>query len=475
MSTSPLSAPDVGVVVLAAGRGTRFRSDLVKVLHRAAGRTLVRHVLEAVRPLGPGQVVVVVGPDADDVRAELDASGLPIRVAVQEEPLGTGHAVQQALPMLDPAIRRVMILPGDTPLLNGDALAGLVAASDDSTVAMLTTRLADPTGYGRVLRDDDGSVAGIVEHADASEQQRNVDEVNAGMYAVPVDVLADAVAHLDDDNAQGEVYLTDIVGLAVDAGTRVVAVDAPADAVAGVNDRRQLAAVSEVLRRRHLDHLMVEIGVTVVDPATTHVDVDVQVGRDTTLLPGTILEAGTRIGDGCVVGPHTHLTGCEVGDRATVHSTRAVDSVVGPSASVGPFAHLRAGTVLGEGGRIGAYVETKNTRVGAGSKIPHLSYVGDADIGSGVNVACGVVTVNYDGQHKHPTTIDDGAFVGCDTMLVAPVTIGRDAYVAAGSVITDDVPPGALAIARARQVVKEGWVERRRAERAGGGGPDSGR
>ncbi|MEX0953501.1 MAG: bifunctional UDP-N-acetylglucosamine diphosphorylase/glucosamine-1-phosphate N-acetyltransferase GlmU [Nitriliruptoraceae bacterium] len=470
MSTSPFSAPDVAAVVLAAGRGTRFRSDLVKVLHRAAGRTLVRHVLEALRPLGLGQVVVVVGPDAHDVRAEIEDSGLPVHIAVQEQPLGTGHAVQQAVPVLDPGIRRVLVLPGDTPLLTGGVLAGLVEASDaPSTLAMLTTRLADPSGYGRVLRSGDGTVAGIVEHADASDEQRAIDEVNAGMYVVPADTLADALARLDDDNAQGEVYLTDVVALAVDAGCRVVAVDAPADAVAGVNDRRQLAEVSAVLRRRHLDHLMVDVGVTVVDPATTHVDVDVEVGVDSTLLPGTILEAGTRIGRGCVVGPHTHLTRCVVGDGATVHSTRGTDAVVGASASVGPFAHLRAGTVLGAGGRIGAYVETKNARVGDGSKIPHLSYVGDAVIGSGVNVACGVVTVNYDGQDKHVTTIDDDAFVGCDTMLVAPVTIGAGAYVAAGSVITDDVPAGALAIARARQVVKEGWVDRRRTRRSGDG------
>jgi bifunctional UDP-N-acetylglucosamine pyrophosphorylase/glucosamine-1-phosphate N-acetyltransferase len=456
------SSSDLAVVVLAAGKGTRFRSDLAKVLHRAAGRTLVGHVLEAVRPLEAAQVLVVVGHQSDDVTAEVEAAGLPGTATVlQADQRGTGHAVQVAMPALDPGIRRVMVLPGDTPLLDHATLAGLVAAGEDASAAMLTAELTDPHGYGRVLRDGQGRVERIVEHRDATEVERAVREINAGMYLLDRELLRDALHRLDDDNAQGEVYLTDVVGLLTADDHTVVPVVVDETTIAGVNDRSQLADAAAALRRARLDHLMREVGVSVVDPASTHVDVDVEVARDAVLLPGTILERGTRVGARAVVGPHTHLTACDVGDDATVHSTRGTDAVVGAGASVGPFTHLRAGTHLGPRSKAGAYVETKNATVGEGSKIPHLSYVGDATVGSQVNVACGVITVNYDGRTKSHTTIADGAFVGCDTMLVAPITIGEGAYTAAGSTITDDVPAGALAIARSRQTVKEGWAERR--------------
>lgn len=457
-----LPADDVAVVILAAGQGTRFRSDTAKVLHRAAGRSLARHVLEAVRPLGPGQVVVVVGHQADAVTEDAHASGLDVTTVVQQEQRGTGHAVQQAMPALTDGIRRVLVLPGDTPLLTTDTLAGLFTATDEHPAAMLTFELDDPTGYGRVLRSQDGGVDRIVEHEDANDEERAVTEANAGMYLVARDLLDDALGRLDDDNAQGELYLTDIVAILRADGHHVAPVLAPEEVVAGVNDRAQLADASAVLRRRHLDHLMREVGVTIVDPATTYLDVDVEVARDAVLLPGTILEAGTRVGERAVVGPHTHLRSCEVGADATVHSTRGEDVVIGDGATVGPFAHLRAGTRLGAGAKAGAFVETKNAVIGDGSKIPHLSYVGDATVGQGANIACGVITVNYDGAEKHHTTVEDGAFVGCDTMLVAPVTIGAGAYTAAGSTITEDVPPEALAIARSRQTVKEGWVRERR-------------
>jgi bifunctional UDP-N-acetylglucosamine pyrophosphorylase / glucosamine-1-phosphate N-acetyltransferase len=459
---------DLAVVVLAAGQGTRFRSDLAKVLHRAAGRTLVGHVLEAVRPLGAGQVIVVVGHQAEEVTDEVAGMDVPgLTTVVQAEQRGTGHAVQQALPALDGGIERVMILPGDTPSLTADQLAALAEAGQPDSgrgpaAAMLTAELTDPDGYGRVLRGTDGSVERIVEHRDATHAERAVTEINAGMYVFPRADLERALAQLDDDNAQGEVYLTDVVGILTEGESPVAAVIAPEDVIAGVNDRAQLAVAAEGLRRRHLHRLLTEVGVTVIDPATTYVDVDVEVGRDTVLLPGTILEQGTRIGERAVIGPNSHLTRCEVGDDATVHSSRATDAVIGDAVSVGPFSHLRMGTRLAARSKVGAYVETKNAEVGAGSKIPHLSYVGDATVGTGVNIACGVITVNYDGTTKSHTTVEDGAFVGCDTMLVAPVTIGEGAYTAAGSTITDDVPAGALAIARSRQTVKEGWAEQRR-------------
>lgn len=450
----------VAAIVLAAGAGTRFRSDRAKVLHEAAGRSLVAHVLEALRGLGLGQVVVVVGHQADAVRAEVEASGLErLTTVVQREQRGTGHAVQQALPALAAEIEQALVLPGDTPLVTTDALEQLL--EQDPAGSMLVATPADPSGYGRVIRGENGAVAAIVEHRDADPDQRAIREVNAGMYLLPVGRLADAVGGLRADNQQGELYLTDVVATCAAAGQPVTAVPVDAEVVAGVNDRGQLAVAAAALRRRHLEHLMVEVGVTVMDPATTYVDVDVEVATDAVLLPGTLLERGTRIGSRAVVGPNCHLRACEVGEDAVVHSTRAVEAVVGAGASVGPFAHLRVGTRLAARTKVGAYVETKNATIGAGSKVPHLAYVGDATLGTDVNVACGVITVNYDGRTKSHTTIGDGAFVGCDTMLVAPVTIGAGAYTAAGSTITDDVPAGALAIARSRQTVKDGWAARR--------------
>ena len=456
---------DVAAVVLAAGKGTRFRSETAKVLHRAAGRTLLGHVLTALQGQQLGQVIVVVGHQADDVQAEAERYALDgLSCVLQAEQLGTGHAVQQALPALDEGIRRVLILPGDTPLLTHDTVGGLLSAAEERAAALLTAHLDDPTGYGRVLRDDAGAVTRIVEHRDATDDQRAVREINAGMYVVDRARLDAAVAGLDTDNDQGELYLTDIVEQLADGGHAVAGVAASVDEIAGVNDRSQLADAAVVLRRRHLQHLMADIGVTVVDPAATYVDVDVEVDVDATLLPGTILEAGTTVGPRAVVGPNSHLTACVVGADATVHSTRGVEAEVGEGASVGPFTHLRTGTRLGGGTKAGAYVEMKGSTIGTGSKVPHLAYVGDATVGEGVNLACGVVTVNYDGQDKYPTVVEDGAFVGCDTMLVAPVTVGEEAYVAAGSTVTEDVPPGALAIARARQVNKEGWRARRKAD-----------
>jgi bifunctional UDP-N-acetylglucosamine pyrophosphorylase / glucosamine-1-phosphate N-acetyltransferase len=456
----------VAAVVLAAGKGTRFRSDLAKVLHRAAGRSLVGHVLAALRPLDLTQVIVVVGHQADDVRAEVEASGLPgVTTVLQADQRGTGHAVQQAIPALADGIEQVLVLPGDTPLLTAPTLERLLEAAEGRVAAMLTAELDDPAGYGRVLRGQGGSVAGVVEHRDATDDQRRVREINAGMYLVDRPQFEAGLAQLDDDNDQGELYLTDIVSFLTADGHDVAAVVVDEDEVAGVNDRRQLADAAAVLHRRHLDHLMAEVGVTVVDPTATHVDVDVEVGRDSVLLPGTLLDAGTRVGERATVGPNTHLTACEVGDDATVHSTRGVEAVIGPRATVGPFTHLRPGTVLGERTKAGAFVETKNASFGPGAKAGHLAYVGDASIGQDTNIGCGVVLVNYDGKAKHHTTVEDGAFVGSGTMLISPVTIGAGAYVAAGSTITDDVPADALAIGRARQTNKEGWAARRRAER----------
>lgn len=452
------------VVVLAAGRGTRFRSTTSKVLHRAAGRSLLGHVLAAVGGLDVERVLVVVAADGADVEAEVAtwASRLPVPIdtVVQPEQRGTGDALDVALRALPDGITRVLVLPGDTPLVTSATLAPLVDAPSDVALVMLSTQLEEATGYGRVLRDGSGAVTGVVEHRDATAEQLTIREVNAGMYRFDRAVTEPLVAALGSDNAQGERYLTDVVAaLGATAGGAIAALVA-ADEVAGVNDRVQLAHAAATLRRRHLEALM-RAGVSVIDPEHTYLDVDVTVGIDTELLPGTILEGATVIGAGAVIGPSTHLTDCEVGDGATVHSTRAERARIGEGTEVGPFAHLRPGTVLEQGAKVGAFVQTKQTTVGAGAKIPHLAYVGDAEVGEGANVACGVVTVNFDGRDKHRTIIGAGAFVGCGTMLIAPVTVGAGAYVAAGSSITDDVPPAALAIARARQVVKEGRAEGR--------------
>ena len=459
MSELLTNHPHTAAVVLAAGRGTRFRSETSKVLHRAAGRSLLGHVLGALAPLGLERVLVVVAPDGADVEAEVAACDVlmpqAVTTVVQPEPRGTGDALDVALRALPDDVTRVLVLPGDTPLLRPETLAALLAVDPELPLGMLTTVLEDPSGYGRILRDEAGGLIGIVEDRDADARQREVREINAGMYVLDRATVQPLVAALGTDNVQGERYLTDVVAALVLAGGGAETVDVPEVEVAGVNDRVQLAAAGAVLRQRHLEHLM-RSGVSVIDPATTYVDVDVTVGVEATLLPSTILEGATSIGAGSVIGPSSHLTGCTVGEGAVVHSTRADGAVIGAGVEVGPFAHLRPGTVLGEDAKVGAFVQTKNATIGARAKIPHLAYVGDADVGAGANVACGVVTVNYDGREKHRTTIGDGAFVGCGTMLVAPVSIGDGAFIGAGSTITDDVPAEALAIARSRQVTKEG-------------------
>lgn len=451
--------PGTAAVVLAAGRGTRFRSATPKVLHLAAGRSLLGHVLGALAPLGLERVLVVVSPDGADVEAEVAAwdarMAQPITTVVQPEQRGTGDALDVALSALPDDVGRVLVLPGDTPLLRPETLAALLAVDPELPLGMLTTILDEPFGYGRILRDADGAVIDIVEERDADASQRNITEVNAGMYVLDRAIVQPLVAALGSDNAQGERYLTGLVAAIAGSGSGSGAVAAPAAEVAGVNDRVQLAAAAGVLRRRHLDHLM-RSGVSIIDPNTTYVDVDVVVGAETVLMPGTILEGMTIIGEGATIGPSSHLTNCTVGDGALVHSTRADGAVIGAGVDVGPFTHLRPGTRVDAGARVGAFVQVKNATIGAGAKLPHLAYVGDAEVGAGANVACGVVTVNYDGREKHRTVIGEGAFIGCGTMLIAPVAIGDRAFVGAGSTITDDVPSEALAIARARQVTMEG-------------------
>ena len=450
-------------VVLAAGKGTRFRSERAKVLHAAAGRSMLRWALEALRPLDLDRIVVVVGHQAEAVAAEASTAGIKgLAIVEQREQNGTGHAVRVVAEAgaLD-GVDDVIVLPGDAPLLTSEVLHNLLAQHRAGGVVatLLTARLGDATGYGRILRDGSG-VVGIVEERDATDEQRSIDEVNTSIYAFAVEPLTAALETLSTDNAQGEEYLTDVVAPLASQG--VAAVEAPAEVVAGVNDRSQLAAVASQLRRRLLNDHMVA-GVTIIDPSSTFVGADVRIEPDAVLLPGTHLEGTSAVGAGAVIGPDSRLVDATVEADATVTYSVVLGASIGPSATVGPFSYLRPGTRLERQAKAGAFVEMKNSTVGEGSKVPHLSYVGDTTIGRDANIGAATVTVNYDGFRKHRTVIGDGAKVGSDTMLVAPVTIGAQAYTGAGSVITKDVPDGALAVERTEQRIITGYAERHRA------------
>ncbi len=451
------------MLILAAGAGTRMRSDTPKVLHAIGGRSMLAHTLHAVAATKPTHVVVVVGHGREQVSAEVSRVSSQAVTVVQEEQLGTGHAVSVGLSGLpDDFAGTVVVTTADVPLLSGDTLASLTEAHAGAGVTVVTTTLPDPTGYGRIIRDAVGAVTAIVEHADADAEQRAVAEINAGIYAFDVEALRSALSRLSTDNAQHEFYLTDVIAILRADGRVVQAlhVDDPVQ-VAGVNDRVQLAELGRELNRRVVaDHQ--RAGVTVVDPLTTWIDVDVTIGRDTVVHPGTQLLGGTQIGARCEIGPDTTLTGVRVGDGAAVIRTHGSDSVIGDDATVGPFTYLRPGTDLGPGGKLGTFVETKNAVIGAGTKVPHLTYVGDADIGEHSNIGASSVFVNYDGENKSRTTIGSHVRTGSDTMFVAPVTVGDGAYTGAGTVLRDDVPPGALAVSAGPQRNIEDWVLRKR-------------
>ncbi len=475
MTDAHLDAPLAAAIVLAAGEGTRMKSRRPKVLHEVAGRSLLHHVFAAVAPLGAARTAVVIGAGREQVGKSLAGeSASEVVPVVQEQQLGTGHAVRVALEALDALEAQgalapdddIIVVPGDTPLLRAETLHGLLALHDEYRAAatLLTAVVADPTGYGRVVREGagNGPVRQVVEERDADPVTREIREIATGVYAFAAGPLRAALEHLTTDNAQGEQYLPDVVAWLVAKGEVVAArIAGDPDETAGVNDRVQLAAAGRVLNGRLLESAM-RAGVTVIDPATTWIGADVVLEPDVTLLPGVRLAGHTRIAEGAVVGPDCSLTDTDIGEQAVIRSTTADSAVIGARCEIGPYTYLRPGTRLADGAKAGAYVEMKNATIGAGAKVPHLSYVGDAEVGAGSNIGCGVVFVNYDGVTKSRTVVGEAAFVGSDSLLVAPVTIGDGAYTASGSVITDDVPPGALAVGRARQVVKEGWTERRR-------------
>ncbi|WP_242894870.1 bifunctional UDP-N-acetylglucosamine diphosphorylase/glucosamine-1-phosphate N-acetyltransferase GlmU [Actinomadura litoris] len=453
------------VIVLAAGEGTRMKSRTSKVLHELCGRSMLGHVLAAARELEPGRLVVVVGHRREQVAEHLAAHAPDAETAVQEVRSGTGHAVRMALEQTGALEGTVVVTNGDHPLLRGETLAALVRSHEDegNAATILTTEFPDPTGYGRIVRAADGSVAAIVEHKDASEAERAINEINVGMYAFDGSLLEAALKRVTTDNAKGEEYLTDVVEIMRADGHRAGA-HLAADWVEtqGVNDKVQLAQARRQLNDRILEAHM-RAGVTIVDPATTWIDAGVTAEPDAEILPGTQLHGETHLGEGARVGPNCTLTDTRVGPGATVANAVCVSAEIGPEASVGPYAYLRPGTRLGRRAKAGTYVETKNADIGEGSKVPHLTYVGDAEIGEHSNIGASSVFVNYDGVDKHRSVIGSHVRTGSDNMFVAPVTVGDGAYTAAGSVIVQDVPPGAMAVARARQRNVEGWVERRRA------------
>jgi bifunctional UDP-N-acetylglucosamine pyrophosphorylase / glucosamine-1-phosphate N-acetyltransferase len=456
---------DLHVVILAAGKGTRMKSELPKVLHAVAGRALIDRVLDTALALGPVTTTVVIGHGADRLRTHL-AARPGIGFVVQEPQLGTGHALLQAAPILRGREGTVILLSGDVPLLTRAALEGLLRThrEADAAATVLTAAVQRPYGYGRIVRNQ-GRLTRIVEERDASAAQREIREINSGIYAFALEPLFEALEKIGADNAQGEYYLPDLIAI-YRRRRRIVTTYTIANAVEirGINSRTELAEVSAMVRQQKNEELMAA-GVTLIDPQTAYIDADVEIGADTVIHPCVFLERGTRIGAACEIHAGTRIVNSTIGDRVVIRNHTVIsDATVAADATVGPFAHLRPAAAVGEKAHVGNFVELKKTTLGAGSKANHLAYLGDATIGANVNVGAGTITCNYDGQQKHQTVIEDGTFVGSNSTLVAPVTIGRGSYVAAASSITEDVPAGALAIGRGRQENKAGWVEQRQRE-----------
>ena len=458
--------PPIHVVILAAGRGTRMKSARPKVLHEIAGLSLIEHVIRIAETLDPSTTVVIVGHMADQVEEMLQKRpGLSF--ALQEPQLGTGHALLQAETALRGRTGTLVLLSGDVPLLRTATLQRLVQHHHNRGAAatVLTARVADPEGYGRIVRTGD-AVTAIVEHRDATEAQRRIDEINSGIYAFDLGPLFEAVRQIGSGNAQNEYYLPDLVRMYRERGLTVeTVVLEDATEILGVNSRQELAELAGIMKTRRTEELMAD-GVTIIDPATTWIGPDVTVGADTVIHPGVHLEGRTAIGANVVIQPNVRIVDSDVADGVKINSfCLIVESQIGPGANVGPFAHLRPQSIVGQDVHIGNFVELKKTSMGRGSKANHLAYLGDATIGERVNVGAGTITCNYDGTAKHSTVIEDGAFIGSDSQLIAPVRVGKGAYVAAGSSISEDVPPDSLAIARGRQVNKVGWVEKKRAKK----------
>ena len=454
----------IAAVILSAGKGTRMKSGLAKVLHPLAGRPMAAWPVEAARDAGATPIALVIGHQAEAVAAYF-RDNRDVRTVLQEEQLGTGHAVACCREQLAGFNGTVLILCGDTPLLRGETLTALIRShrSHDAAVTVLTAVLDDPDGYGRVLRDEAGKLAAIVEQKDATAAERAIREINSGIYCMESGFLFENIGKIGNANAQNEFYLTDLVAIAVAKGLTCLAMPADdSDEIMGINDRAQLAEAAGILRRRINRDLMLS-GVTIIDPEHTYIDHGVAIAPDTVIHPNCHIGGGTAIGPSCTIDAGVSISGCRIGTGCHIKSGSVLeDAELHDDVSVGPMAHLRPGTVLANHVKIGNFVETKKAVMGEGSKASHLTYLGDAEIGRDVNIGCGTITCNYDGIAKHRTVIGDNVFIGSDVQLVAPVTVGRNALVAAGTTVTVDVPPDSLAIARVPQVNKEGWRLRKK-------------
>ncbi len=457
----------LSVIVLAAGVGKRMKSELPKVLHPVLGTPMLNYVIEAVRGLLPERIVIVVGYGAEKIKEHINPEG--ISYILQSEQLGTGHAVGCAKNALQDFEGNIVILNGDFPLIRTETLRSLVDVHGRSGagVTILSAFLDNPFGYGRVVRGVSGDVLSVVEEKDATGEEKELSEINSGAYCVKSSFLWEAIGQISPENKQQEYYLPDIVNIASRCGKSVIASLAhDSQDVLGVNNRAELALVEEILRRRTNDNLM-DLGVSIVDPEATYISPLVSIGADTVIYPNTFIYGNTKIGKQCVIGPSVWIEDSQIGNAVNIKfSSFITESQIDDKATIGPFAHIRPETKILSGAKIGNFVEIKKSKVGSGSKVPHLSYVGDATLGEGVNIGAGTITCNYDGFQKHETIIDDDVFIGSDTMLVAPVKIGKGGTTGAGSTITKDVPPGALAIGRAKQTIIKGWKRKPKERKA---------
>lgn len=447
-------------LILAAGQGKRIKSNTPKVLHKVCGKEMVNHVIDTMRAAELDEINVIIGKGAELVKEKTNSRN--VSYSLQAEQLGTGHAVKCAKEFLEGKDGVVAIFTGDAPLITKETVENIVKThiEEKNSATLLTSIIENPTGYGRVIRDENG-VDRIVEHKDCSEEELKVNEINAGMYCFDIKELLTSLDKLSNDNAQGEYYLTDVIGILKSQGKKVGAVDTAFEETLGVNSRVELAQAEEIMRKRIANKHLVN-GVTIIDPSSTYIGVDVEIGQDCIIYPGNVIEGNTKIGTDCILYPGSRINNAIIGERVEIQNSVILESVIGDDTTVGPYAYVRPESNIGNNVRIGDFVEIKKSKIGNGTKVSHLTYIGDAEVGEKCNFGCGTVVVNYDGKEKHKTIIGNNSFIGCNTNLVSPVEVKDNTYIAAGSTITKEVPEGSLAIARAKQVNIQGWVERKR-------------
>lgn len=453
---------DIITVIMAAGEGTRMKSDIPKVLHTICGTTMIERIISTATEAFGTQPVVVLGKNRDMIQSLIQDRA---EIVIQEQQKGTGHAVQMSSDILKQHDGYTVVLAGDMPLIRPETLKNLadITISQGNDATLLTAVTPNAFGYGRIIRNENGNITGIVEQADADAEQVKINEINASVYCFKTSKLLNALGKISSDNVQKEYYLTDCISVLAKEGCKVGGLTVPFEECIGINNRVQLADAQAVLRKRICEKLMLD-GVTIINPDNTYIDDSVEIGQDTVIYPNNYISGNTKIGKGCTILPNCRIENCKIGDESTVESSVILDSVIGKETTVGPFAYIRPGSIVGDGCKIGDFVELKNTVVKNHSKLPHLCYAGDGDIGENCNIACGTIFVNYDGKEKHRTIIGDNCFIGCNVNLVAPVEVKSGAYVAAGTTVTASVPEDALCIGRVRPTVKPDWAKQRRAK-----------